>query len=49
MDLRLDASLVNQIAPQLLAERGTGVLLAAKVIGEIAGIDASRPTRSSRV
>jgi transposase len=31
--------LVNQTAPQLLAERGMGVLIAAKLIGEIAGID----------
>ena len=31
--------LVRQVAPQLLAERGIGVLLAAKFIGEIAGID----------
>jgi transposase len=30
--------LVKQVAPQLLAERGLGVLLAAKLIGEIAGI-----------
>ena len=33
------ASLLNQVAPQLLAERGTGVLLAAKFIGEIADIN----------
>jgi transposase len=32
------AELVAQAAPQLLAERGIGVLLAAKFIGEIAGI-----------
>jgi transposase len=31
--------LVAEIAPQLLAERGQGVLIAAKLIGEIAGID----------
>src|SRR3954467_12336229 len=31
--------LVAQVAPQLLAERGCGVLIAAKLIGEIAGID----------
>jgi transposase len=31
--------LVAQVAPQLLAERGVGVLIAAKLIGEIAGID----------
>ena len=31
--------LVTQVAPQLLAERGVGVLIAAKLIGEIAGID----------
>src|ERR1035437_1424524 len=31
--------LVKQAAPQLLAERGLGVLIAAKLIGEIAGID----------
>lgn len=33
------AGLVKQVAPQLLAEPGIGVLLAAKFIGEIAGID----------
>jgi transposase len=33
------AVLVKKVAPQLLAERGIGVLLAAKFIGEIAGID----------
>jgi transposase len=33
------AVLVGQVAPQLLAEPGIGVLLAAKFIGEIAGID----------
>jgi transposase len=33
------ADLVRTVAPQLLAERGIGVLLAAKFIGEIAGID----------
>jgi transposase len=33
------AGLVSQVAPQLLAEPGLGVLLAAKFIGEIAGID----------
>ena len=33
------AALVKKVAPQLLAERGIGVLLAAKFIGEIAGID----------
>jgi transposase len=33
------AALVNQVAPQLLAEPGIGVLLAAKFIGEIAGVD----------
>jgi transposase len=32
-------ALVAQTAPQLLAETGIGVLLAAKFIGEIAGID----------
>ena len=32
------AGLVAQTAPQLLAERGMGVLLAAKFIGEIAGV-----------
>jgi transposase len=32
------AGLVAQTAPQLLAERGVGVLLAAKFIGEIAGV-----------
>jgi transposase len=30
--------LVRQLAPQLLAEHGVGVILAAKLIGEIAGI-----------
>jgi transposase len=33
------AALVKRVAPQLLAERGIGVLLAAKFVGEIAGID----------
>jgi transposase len=33
------AALVKRAAPQLLAEPGIGVLLAAKFIGEIAGID----------
>ncbi len=33
------ALLVQQAAPQLLAERGIGVLIAAKLIGEIAGIE----------
>ena len=33
------AQLVHQVAPQLLAERGLGVILAAKLIGEIAGVD----------
>jgi transposase len=33
------ATLVEQVAPQLLAERGLGVITAAKLIGEIAGID----------
>jgi transposase len=33
------AGLVKQAAPQLLAEPGLGVLIAAKLIGEIAGID----------
>ena len=33
------ATLVTQVAPQLLAEPGLGVLIAAKLIGEIAGID----------
>jgi transposase len=33
------ATLVREVAPQLLAERGLGVLIAAKLIGEIAGID----------
>jgi transposase len=33
------ATLVKHVAPQLLAEPGIGVLLAAKFIGEIAGID----------
>src|SRR3954470_5748257 len=32
------AALVSQLAPQLLAERGCGTLMAAKLIGEIAGI-----------
>jgi|BarGraIncu00222A_1022003.scaffolds.fasta_scaffold05538_3 transposase len=32
------AALVTQAAPQLLAEKGLGVLIAAKLIGEIAGI-----------
>ncbi len=33
------ATLIKAVAPQLLAEPGIGVLLAAKFIGEIAGID----------
>ena len=33
------AGLVKQAAPQLLAEKGMGVLIAAKLIGEIAGVD----------
>jgi transposase len=33
------AVLVAELAPQLLAERGCGVLTAAKLIGEIAGIE----------
>jgi transposase len=33
------SELVAEVAPQLLAERGVGVLIAAKLIGEIAGID----------
>ena len=33
------AGLVKQVAPQLLAEKGLGVLIAAKLIGEIAGVD----------
>jgi transposase len=33
------AALVKKVAPQLLAEPGIGVLLAAKLIGEIASID----------
>ena len=33
------AALVREVAPQLLAEPGIGVLLAARFIGEIAGID----------
>jgi transposase len=33
------AALVRKVAPQLVAEPGIGVLLAAKFIGEIAGID----------
>jgi len=33
------AELVKQVAPQLLAEQGLGVLIAAKLIGEIAGAD----------
>ncbi|MGO9822567.1 MAG: IS110 family transposase [Solirubrobacteraceae bacterium] len=33
------AALIRKVAPQLLAEPGIGVLLAAKFIGEIAGIE----------
>ena len=33
------ATLVHELAPQLLTEPGIGVLIAAKLIGEIAGID----------
>jgi transposase len=32
------AGLVAEVAPQLLSERGCGVLIAAKLIGEIAGV-----------
>src|SRR4051794_4352201 len=32
------AALVSQLAPQLLAERGCGTLMAAKLLGEIAGV-----------
>ena len=33
------ASLVRELAPQLLAQKGIGVLIAAKLIGEIGGIE----------
>jgi transposase len=33
------AQLVTQIAPQLLSEPGFGPLTAAKLVGEIAGVD----------
>jgi transposase len=33
------AQLVAQVAPTLLAERGCGVLIAAQLVGEIAGIN----------
>ena len=33
------AELVRRVAPQLLAERGLGILIAAKLVGEIAGVD----------
>jgi transposase len=33
------AILVAQVAPRLLAERGCGVLIAAKLVGEIAGVN----------
>ena len=33
------ALLVAQVAPRLLAERGCGVLIAAKLVGEIAGVN----------
>jgi len=42
------AVLVAELAPQLLAERGCGVLTAAKLVGEIAGSNGSQATRSSR-
>lgn len=32
------ATLVAEVAPQLLAERGCGVLIAAKLVGEVAGV-----------
>jgi transposase len=32
------AALIADVAPQLLAERGCGVLIAAKLVGEIAGV-----------
>jgi transposase len=41
------AALVAQVAPQLLAEHGLGALTAAKLIGEIAGID--RFTRDAQL
>jgi transposase len=46
------ATLVGQLAPQLLAEEGCGVLSAAKLIGEIAGVsrfatDAAAPIPAS--
>jgi transposase len=40
-------TLVEKVAPQLLAERGLGVITAAKLIGEIAGID--RFTRDAQL
>ena len=42
------AALVAALAPRLLAERGCGALTAAKLIGEIAGVDALRHRRQAR-
>jgi transposase len=42
------AGLVAQTAPALLAERGVGVLLAAKFIGEIAGVSRFQLRRATR-
>jgi hypothetical protein len=39
--------LVARVAPQLLAETGRGVITAAKLIGEIAGVDRFTATRNS--
>jgi transposase len=41
------ATVVGQVAPELLTEPGIGVLLAAKFIESIAGIPASLPTPNS--
>ena len=42
------AGLVAALAPQLLAERGCGALTAAKLIGEIAGVEPLRHRRQAR-
>ena len=42
------AVLVSELAPRLLAERGCGVLTAAKLVGEIAGIGRFAKRRQTR-
>jgi transposase len=40
--------LVTQIAPRLLSEPGFGPLIAAKLVGEIAGAQRDRPSSPAR-